>query len=76
MEYAERCKLQCVCVGVGGLYFIREHPGISNKEQSPARHKLLERKEPPLEKTSEKVETLGGSRFNESKRVVRMLSRG
>ena len=65
-----------MCVWGGGHVFIREHPGISNKEQSPSRYKLLERKEPPLEKTSEKVVTRGGSRFNESKRVVRMLSRG
>jgi len=34
------------------------------------------RKKPPLEKASEKVLTWGGSRFKDSKRVVRMLSRG
>lgn len=63
-------------VCVWGHVFIRQHPGISNKEPSPARHKLLERKRLPLEKASEKVLTWGGSCFNDIKRVLRMLSRG
>lgn len=36
---------------------------MSNKEQGPARHEVLERKEMPLEKASEEAVTLGRIKF-------------
>ena len=63
------CVCVCVCVGMYLSGSIQES-AIKSKVQQDIR------KKPPLEKASEKVLTWGGSCFNDSKRVVRMLSRG
>ena len=56
------CVCVCVCKRVS-MFFIRDHPGMSNKEQGPARHEVLERREMPLEKASEEAVTLGRVKF-------------
>ena len=63
------CVCVCVCVGMYLSGSIQDS-AIKSKVQQDIR------KKPPLEKASEKVLTWGGSRFKDSKRVVRMLSRG